>query len=168
MKYLFCLFFFIAFKSHSQDVFDAARLGDTNALKICLNLNPDTLSAVDSHGFTPLILSTYRSQTKCVEWIISKGVDVNYHSPEGIALLGACFKGNAEIAKILIDAGSDVNAIGARGGTSLIYAVWSDNVTLVKLLLNHGADRLMMDDTGSTAKDYALRMNSIEMVSLFE
>lgn len=168
MKHLLLFMVAISFCGHSQNVYDAAREGDTIALLKCYQLNADTINSSNDHGFTPLILATYRNQVECVKWLINKGANVNLSSPEGIALHGACFKGNTDIARILIDAGSNVNTIGARGSTALIYAVWTDNIALVKLLLEHGSNKDHIDESGTSARGYALRSKNEELISLFE
>ena len=159
---------FIVNFSWCQDVFDAARSGNTELIEVLWNQNNDTINAKDGNGFTPLILATYHSQLSTVELLISKEVDVNYNSQEGTALLGASYKGNIEISQLLINAGTDVNKVGGRGATALLYAVQSSNYELVKLLIEKGADIHVKDSAGRTALDYANKMNLKKIQSLLK
>ncbi|MFT5779249.1 MAG: ankyrin repeat protein [Crocinitomicaceae bacterium] len=147
------------------DVFEASRSGNIKVLKKLCTKNSDTLSALNEHGFSPLILATYRNEIKCVNFLLSKNVDANYISQEGTALHAACYIGNLEIATQLIEHGSDVNLSGGRGASPLIYAVQSKNEELVMLLLEHGADLKVIDESTRTAYDYAI---ALEMPKLAE
>lgn len=164
---IFFAIIFGSFGSYAQDVFESARAGDTIALRAAFDMNPDTLNSKNEHGFTPIILATYRNQFETVKWLIRNGADNSLNSPEGIALHGACYKGNLEIATFLIDNGSDINSIGGRGASPLIYAVMSENIELVRMLLERGADKNIRDDSGFTAKEYAERMKAKEITELF-
>ena len=154
--------------SWSQDVFECARSGNIEVIESLWAHNNDTINAHDNNGFSPLILATYRSQVKVVEFLISKKVEVDYNSQEGTALLGACYKGNLEIAKLLISAGIDVDTIGGRGASALIYAVQSRNTELVQLLIDNNADTKVKDASNRTAYDYAKKMSLKEIQLLLK
>ena len=96
MRLLF-FFIFVSSISLSQDLFDACRLGNVERLKALHAINPDTLNSVNENGFSPLIIATYKNQIKVVEFLLKNNASVNFDSPEGTALIGACYKGNFEI-----------------------------------------------------------------------
>lgn len=62
----------------------------------------------------------------------------------------AADNGYFKMAKLLVEAGADVNA-RAKGGRSALYlATMFDHQGIVKLLLVHGADANIKDDNGVT------------------
>jgi hypothetical protein len=95
-------------------------------------------------------------------------VDVDANSPEGPALLGACYKGDVEMAELLIRYKANVNAVNAQGISGLMYAAMTKNVKLVMLLLNKGANKELAEKSGKKAIDYAHMSKSEEIVSLLK
>ncbi len=66
------------------------------------------------------------------------------------------FSGHAEVAKLLIDRGADVNAADSFGGTTaLIDAVMVGNGPVLRLLIETGADLDHQNQVGRTALDQA-------------
>jgi ankyrin repeat protein len=167
MRSSFCIFLvLLAFSSQLNaqiDVFEASRSGNVSLLKKLSSKNIDTLDAHNEHGFSPLILATYRNKAKCVKFLLSKSVVVNYISQEGTALHAACYTGNLNISILLLNHGVDVNLSGGRGASPLIYAVQSKNEELVLLLLEHGAELTATDEANRTAYDYAIALEMPEL-----
>ena len=56
------------------------------------------------------------------------------------ALLFAAQSGDVESARLLLDAGSDVNEAGANGNSALVAATFAGQGTVAKMLLDQGAD----------------------------
>src|SRR5205823_2714524 len=77
-----------------------------------------------------------------VKMLISVGVDPIMSDREGHTPLQIVSRrGNIKLARILLDAGADVNATDRNGyGTALQAAAESDNIELVQILLQAGAD----------------------------
>jgi ankyrin repeat protein len=95
----------------------------------------------------------------CIKSIIidsSYSIDVNYEKDHGWTLLHiAADKGNADICKILIDAGAIVKS-DDYGKTPLHVAAASGNVEVCKILIGGRlADVYAKDDKGKTPFDYA-------------
>lgn len=150
----------------AQDIFAAARTGDIKRLDALIKINPDTVNSINQSGFAPLIIAGYRNQIAAVEFLLKHQAEVNASSPEGPAILGVCYKGNLELAKLLIDYKADVNAKNESGTTALMYAAGSGNLSLVKLLLAHGAKKGAEEKSGKTALSYAKINGSKEMIDL--
>jgi len=161
----FVIFYFGVF---GQDVFEAARTGNLNRLQELQRINGDTLESVNSNGFTPLIIATYRNQEKCVSYLIKEGVNLDSNSPEGPALLGACYKGNISIISLLLEHGAEANGCGTNGTTPLMFAVQRGELEIVKLLLDSGAIVSVHDKNGLTAIDFAKKLNLVEIVALLD
>lgn len=52
-------------------------------------------------GYSPLIAATYKNSPELVEYLLSKGADKSYKSPDGTALQIAKKQGNEEIINLL-------------------------------------------------------------------
>jgi len=141
----------------AQDVFESARNGDIKQLKKLIKLDKDTIQAVNQMGFDPLMIACYRGQTKCAEFLIKNGADVNRPSPEGSALQAACYQNNFPLAKVLVEGKANLNIQGPDGNTALMYAVLNQNVAMVQLLVNAGADLKLLNKDNQTA--YSLAMS---------
>ena len=82
--------------------------------------------------------------------------------------MGVCFKGYEEMAKILLEAGADVNARNGMGGTCLIFAVTFNREGIAKLLIDHGAKTDAVDAQGHTALYHARTQGFEHLVPLLE
>lgn len=73
------------------------------------------------------------------------------------ALMGTARKGHADVARLLIENGADVNAANEYRTTPLMYAVGDldDYPDMVRLLLESGADVNFSDYSNYTALDLA-------------
>lgn len=86
----------------------------------------------------------------------------------------ACWGGDYDIVKLLIDNGADVNLVwkGIEGSKSpLMRAVLSGSERteqIVELLLENGADKSMKDSSEKTAYDYAVEKGDIELAELLK
>ena len=86
----------------------------------------------------PLELLVNREQVDKVKEAIENGADVNEGAGTMTPLHMAAFRGNKEIAIILLDSGADVNVVDYQGSTPLFNAVNHADPELVKLLLEAG------------------------------
>ena len=77
----------------------------------------------------------------------------------------ASYRGNNEVAKILIENGCDINQKSSMG-TPLMAAVVKGNVEIVRLLLNKNAEVDFADNNGTTALLYATMFKNKEIASL--
>ena len=115
------------------------------------------------------------SEKDVVEYLISKGADVNTKSPtntdmpqlgEKTALHIAASRNLKDVAEILIKNGADVNAVDQNGNTPLFGAVnLPGNLDVVKVLVSNGADVNTMNDDNSTVLHVAVAPSAnIEIV----
>jgi hypothetical protein len=84
---------------------------------------------------------------------VQAGTDLNTKDPYGGSspLISACLLGKTELAKILMDAGADLNVRNNEGSTALITAAFFCRPELVTLLLKKGADKTIKNKYGQTA-----------------
>ncbi|MEM9163751.1 MAG: ankyrin repeat domain-containing protein [Cyanobacteria bacterium P01_F01_bin.4] len=105
----------------------------------------------------PLIEATLAGDVEAVRSQLQTGTDPNVVYNTNTALTYAARDGFTDIARLLIDAGADVNWIDGEGVTPLILAAFKNHPELTGLLLDHGADTAVRDQWDRTALDYALR-----------
>jgi hypothetical protein len=83
-------------------------------------------------------------------------------------LMRASARGDVEVARVLLDAGADVNAQRADGFTPLILAVFFGHETVVRLLVERGADASARTSLGTTAARWAASRGFNEMAALLQ
>jgi len=84
---------------------------------------------------------------------IEAGSDLNEKEPSGGSspLIVAATFGQTEVARVLIDAGADVDQQSNDGSTALLTAAFFCRTEIVEALLAAGADKSMRNNAGSTA-----------------
>ncbi|NLE64963.1 MAG: tetratricopeptide repeat protein [Elusimicrobia bacterium] len=87
--------------------------------------DPNKTTGAMVMGISPLGGAIWKGYTEIVQILLQKGADVNLASPvnQFTPILYCGAYGNAEIAKMLVDAGADVTARDNKGKTAVDYAV---------------------------------------------
>jgi hypothetical protein len=90
---------------------------------------------------------------EAVKQYIAAGGNLNVRDPLGGSspLITACVFGRTEMAKLLIDAGADVNFRNSDGSTPLHSAAFFCRPDIVKMLLARSADKTIKNKYGQTA-----------------
>jgi uncharacterized protein len=112
------------------------------------NKKPGTETpAVDIHT------AVVSDNKEAVKQHIAAGTNINEKDPFGGSspLISAALFGKTEIAKILIDAGADINFQNNEGSTALHTAAFFCRPEIVKLLLDKKADKTIKNKYGATA-----------------
>jgi hypothetical protein len=93
------------------------------------------------------------NNTDALKQHITAGSDLNEKDPMGGSspLISACLFGKTEMAKILLDAGVNLNFQNNDGSTALHTAAFFCRSEIVKLLLRKGADKTIKNKYGQTA-----------------
>jgi len=140
-------------------VFEAAAFGRVDRLREILRSDPAAKSAVSDDGFTALHLAVFAGQEETARALIEHGADVNVCSTGAIAkvppLGTAAFVRSVALARLLLDAGADVNGREAEGFTALHAAAANGDTELVRELLARGADPTVRTEGGQTPADLA-------------
>jgi hypothetical protein len=90
---------------------------------------------------------------------IAAGTDLNQRTPDGqktTPLIAAAGVGQADAAKMLIEAKANLNLQNKDGSTALHTAAFLCHPEIVEALLKAGADKAIKTNTGATALDGAL------------
>lgn len=150
------------------DAFEAAALGDVDRLRELLDSDPALVNAYAPDGFFPLGLAAFFKHPAAVRLLLEHGADPNQESRHSQIVVrpihsAAADGGSVEVARLLIDAGSDVNARQPDGGTALHTAAHEGNRDLVDLLLARGADASLLMHERDTPADVAARQGHAEL-----
>jgi ankyrin repeat protein len=136
------------------DVFEAAAFGKTSRLEALLDEDPALVDAYAADGFFPLGLAAFFGQEEVVRLLLERGANPNVSARNAMkvaAIHAASAAGSLPIARLLIEAGADVNAVQQAGFTPLHAAAMAGRVDLAKLFLERGADPSAKADDGRTA-----------------
>jgi ankyrin repeat protein len=139
--------------AESLTIHEAAAMGAVGRLRHLLDDEPAAANAWSADGFQPLGLAAFFGRREAVELLLARGGEVNTHARHQfhVAALHAALAGpQPSIARLLVDAGADVNARQQAGVTPLHETAHNGDLELTQLLLDHGADPLVTDDQGQT------------------
>jgi ankyrin repeat protein len=124
------------------------------ALVILLLMSTSMLFAQQSTNDS-MYDAVVKGDTIAMKDFINRGVDVNLIIKQGFVeanlIITAVYNKNADVVKLLLRHGADVDLDDGLGATALMYAVSNANVELVKILLEAGADPALKDKTGNNA-----------------
>jgi ankyrin repeat protein len=102
-----------------------------------------------------------------VERSLKEGAAANSRNRLGeTALIIALKKNDFRIARVMLDAGTDVNLAAVSGVTPLMAAAYVGQADIVKELLAEGADMNALDRLGKNAMTYAAGEGNAEIVGL--
>lgn len=169
MKVLF--YFFVIFSTSmaaQKSVFDIARSGSLEELKLLMRENPNAINARNENGYTPLILASYKRNNEVALHLINHVEDINAKADDGTALMAAVVKGNVEIARALLEKGADPNVLDKSKVTALLFATMFKNTEIVELLVKANADKSIKDIRGYTALDYAKMIKDEKLIQLLK
>jgi ankyrin repeat protein len=174
--------------------FELLQAGDADGLGRILQQDPAHAEARDSAGVSLLMHSLYRGRRDLAELIASKkeALDIfeaaalgrldrvrqclpdarsaiNSRSKDGFtALHFACFFGQPDAARLLLERGAPVNARQQAGWVPIHAAAQNGDRPLVELLLQHGADPKLVNDQGKTSAMVAREKGHAEIAALLE
>jgi uncharacterized protein len=152
------------------DISEAACLGDCDCLRRLISSDAMRARAVSGDGWPPLHLSAAFASAEAVTLLLEHGAHIHQisHNPLRNQALHACIAlGNSvEVARLLVEAGADVNAAAAGGYTPLHLAASNGNREIIALLLENGANREARCDQGKIPADYARERGHVDVLAL--
>lgn len=177
-----------------HEVMAAVQSGDTSKLRQLLADDPSSAAARDVHGVSAIMQALYtgradiakllqdaRSELDIFEaaslgladcvtaLIVNDSSLANVWSPDGFTPLHfACFFGQEETARLLLNRGAEVN-VASRNPTTVMplhSAAAGRNLAIVRMLLEHKADTNAKQQAGWTPLHAAAQNGDQEMLEL--
>src|SRR3954447_1699695 len=136
-------------KGTNLTIMEDIRANDVERVRVLLadGADPNTR---DANNASPLMNAALYSGPGMLKLLIAGGADLKLQDKNGLTALGWAVH-STESAKVLLDAGADVNAKSNLGGTPLlIAAAYPGNTGLLRLMLEKGAN-VDISVFGSTA-----------------
>jgi ankyrin repeat protein len=158
------------------DLAEAAATGDVARLRALLRTDP---AAVKEHansrsadGWPLLHLAAAFADRETVLTLLDASADVRQVSEtpmrnEALHALLALSK-DADVLRLLIERGADVNAVQTAGYRPLHQAAVAGREDLVRMLLDAGADKTVRCDRGKTPAEYARERGHAAVAELLE
>ncbi len=156
----------------AMNVWEAASVGALDLVKQLVDREPGLIHSLSHDGFTPLQLAAFFGNKETVEFLVSRGADVNAVShntafARGVPILqSAVASGNAEVVRILLDSGANPNVLNEQEGTPLFIAAHEGNAEMVRLLLDHGANASLKTNSGETPLAAAKKKGHTQVINL--
>ena len=146
----------------------AAAPGATTAgqcAKPLLKNDPGLINEKDAEGRVPLHRAVAVTNVKMVQFLLkAKGVDVDLTDTASRSPLHwSCALGHAEIATILLDAGSKDTTADDHGATALHYAAQRGHKSCIDVLLGRADASDAVDNEGRPALIWAVMQGSLEV-----
>jgi len=175
----------------------SARTGKTEALRVLLEAGAQVNAREGWGGTTALMWAVAEGHAGAARLLLAAGGDVNARSAYVAAANGRGFEGrtpianrtdakseefasgwltplmfaardgNVELARILADAGADVNAVAGDGKTALALAIFNGNYEVASLLVDRKADVNKADAQRFTPLFWAVDRRNMETAPNF-
>ena len=155
----FFLFFFLIVSicnAYAQALKDVIKTDTTLAAKM-IKEGADP-NEKDANGTTMLMDVCHFPNLSVAGFLLRHGATVDQpRSPKGrTALMIACaYWCGADMVKLLVGNGADVNIQSDDGSTALMLAAMNEKLDVVIYLLQHGADPAKKNNAGNSALDLA-------------
>lgn len=134
----------------------ATKNNDTDGVKSAIIKGADIERIDILLKFTPLMDAVLNKNFSLIEFLISKGANVNANNKKISVLYLACSYRYLDIVKYLIDHKVDINLKMNDGMTALMFACEQNKLGVVKILVEYGADVNLKNNKNLTAYDIAV------------
>ena len=150
----------------------AASKDQSECVRLLVEANADvtlkgTIKGVKN--WTPLTKAVFEGYTKTVQVLLATSRDRLARDGQlDRALLVACYLGNLDLIKALLDRGANINAALEKGQTALMAAATTGRQDTVALLLKRGATPRAANAEGATASIIALQRGFPELAKTLD
>ncbi len=137
----------------STNVFELAKAGKNDDLKLLLEENPEQLNAKEiALGESLLHFAAAADQTTTVQLLLSKKAEINATNDFlRTPLHYAALMGHLEVVKLLCQANANIHALDARGSPPLHGAAAAGHKRVYNYLVQLGASDSTLDNQGRSA-----------------
>lgn len=177
---------------HPYDVFLALEHGDLGRLRELLAENPTLVHARDEQQVALVLRARYRQNSEAVELLLALGPELDLYAAAALgrrervaeileqdfgaaqafqgdgftALQLACFFGQPECARLLLERGANIEAVSKNGMElrALHAAAAGRNAAALELLLEHGAEPNSQQHGGWTALHAAVNAGDARLI----
>ncbi|KAB1269595.1 85/88 kDa calcium-independent phospholipase A2 [Camelus dromedarius] len=140
----------------------ACQLGKQEMVRVLLLCNA-RCNIMGPSGY-PIHTAMKFSQKGCAEMIISMDSNQIHSKDPRYGASPLHWAKNAEMARLLLKRGCDVNSTSSVGNTALHVAVMRNRFDCVMVLLTHGANADARGEHGNTPLHLAMSKDNVEMV----
>lgn len=119
-------------------------------------------------GLVPIVKAVFEGNIDVMNVLLNYGANPDATFDTRSALSMSVIFNDIDAAKILIEAGADVDSYDGPGLTPLMLAVDEGNEEMVKLLIAAGADASLNDIQKETALDKAFKRGNEKIIFLLE
>ncbi|WP_185211649.1 ankyrin repeat domain-containing protein [Sphingobacterium mizutaii] len=155
----------------SITIHEACAAGLTEQVQFMVDQKPDVINELSSHGFYPLGIASHFGKEDIVRIVLRNGANPNSSSQNGYQVFpihSALSNGQNNIAKMLIEAGAEVNVLQSSRISPLHLAAQQGNIDMIIILLEHGANIAIRNDFGHTASDMAAEKGFPEIAEILK
>ena len=162
---------YLADKTVTLNIFEAAAIGRTTHLVRLLARNPDLVNAFADDGFQPLGLACFFGHHEAADYLARAGASINTSANnelQATPLQSAVAGGHASIVKMLLKRGAQPNVREKGGYTPLHTAAANGDFESTQLLILAGADQKLRSDDGKLPIDLAKEKGHQQVVELLK
>ncbi|XP_039557819.1 ankyrin repeat domain-containing protein 17 isoform X6 [Passer montanus] len=147
----------------------AAMNGHTAAVKLLLDMGSDINAQIETNRNTALTLACFQGRNEVVSLLLDRKANVEHRAKTGLTpLMEAASGGYAEVGRVLLDKGADVNAppVPSSRDTALTIAADKGHYKFCELLISRGAHIDVRNKKGNTPLWLAANGGHLDVVQL--
>jgi ankyrin repeat protein len=147
---------------------DAVNRNELNVVQKLIANGADVNEHDASSNNYPIIIAAWKGYTAVTQTLLAAGARVDVLDGGGATALHAtAYAGRPGDAKLLIDAGIDLNVQGpVNGYTALHDAIWQDNNQVAQYIIEAGPDISIKNHDGETALEMATSRRRTEIAKM--
>uniref|UniRef100_A0A3B4ACM6 Uncharacterized protein n=1 Tax=Periophthalmus magnuspinnatus TaxID=409849 RepID=A0A3B4ACM6_9GOBI len=141
----------------------------TSSEKLILHNRPASTTTIYTNRNTALTLACFQGRAEVVSLLLDRKANVEHRAKTGLTpLMEAASGGYAEVGRVLLDKGADVNAppVPSSRDTALTIAADKGHYKFCELLINRGAHIDVRNKKGNTPLWLAANGGHFDVVQL--